>query len=185
MILTKENIASVDIDSLFNQKIKPNKINELLLIVPTNRKARNLKKEIISNIPLRATSGLNIETIGTISTKLLQQIKPFKALSEAAATVFIKQSAEEIEMRYLSLYKEEIPFGTLDRIKNVISEYKRHGITPDILRKEAEKLDASEKLKALDIADIFEKFREKCFDYMKEKRVASGLPSNYPLRYNG
>jgi ATP-dependent helicase/nuclease subunit B len=163
VILTKENITKIDINSLVNQKIEANKVCELLHIVPTNRKARNLKKETISKISNHATSGLNIETLGTISTKLLQQIKPFKALSEAAATVFIKQSAEEIEMRYLSLYKEEIPFGTLDRIKNVISEYKRHGITPDILRKEAEKLDASEKLKALDIAEIFEKFREKCF----------------------
>ncbi|MCX6170378.1 MAG: exodeoxyribonuclease V subunit gamma [Ignavibacteriales bacterium] len=163
MILTKENIASVDVDSFINQKIESNKIDELLLIVPTNRKARNLKKEIISKIPLRAASGLNIETLGTLSTKILQQIKPFKQLSEAAATVFIKQSAQEIEMRYLSLYKDEIPFGTLDRIKNVISEYKKHGITPDLLRNEAANLKSSEKLKALDIADIYEIFIKKCF----------------------
>ena len=163
MILTKENIASVDVDSFIEQKIESNKIDELLLIVPTNRKARNIKKEFISKIPLRAASGLNVETLGTLSTKLLQQVKPFKSLSEAAATVFIKQSAEEIKMRYLSLYKDEIPFGTLDRIKSVISEYKRHGITPDILREEAETLNTSEKLKALDIADIYEIFVKKCF----------------------
>ncbi len=163
MILTKENIASVDVDSFIARKIESNEIHELLLIVPTNRKARNIKKEIISKIPLRAASGLNVETLGTISTKLLQLAKPFKKLSEAAATVFIKQSAEEIQMRYLSLYKDEIPFGTLDRIKSVISEYKRHSITPDILRKEAETLDSSEKLKALDIADIYEIFIKKCF----------------------
>lgn len=163
MILTKENIARIDVNSLVERKIESNKIGELLLVVPTNRRARNLKKETISKISLRAASGLNIETLGTISTKILQQLKPFRTLSEAAATVFVKQSAEEIDVRYLSLYKEEIPFGTLDRIKNVISEYKRHGINPETLRKEAEKLDASEKLKALDIADIYEKFREKCF----------------------
>lgn len=28
------------------------------------------------------------------------------------------------------------------------------------------------------------KFRKKCFSYMKEKRAASPLPDNYPLRYN-
>ena len=162
MILTKENIASVEIDSLVDQKIKTDKLNELILIVPTNRKARSLKKEIISKVHLRATSGLNVETIGTISAKLLQEIYPFKQLSEAAATVFIKQSAEEIKLQYLSLYKEEIPFGTLDRIKSVISEYKRQGILPEVLRKEAEKLETSEKLKALDIAAIYERFKEKC-----------------------
>jgi len=162
MILTKENIASVNIEQLINKKIETNQLRGLLLIVPTNRKARNLKKEIISKIPLRATSGLNIETIGTISTKLLQRTKPFKQLSEAAATVFIKQSADEIALKYFSVYKSEIPFGTLDRIKNVISEYKRNGITPGVLRNEAEKLEGSEKLKALDIADIFEKYQNRC-----------------------
>ena len=81
MILTKENITKIDINSLVNQKIEANKVCELLHIVPTNRKARNLKKETISKISNHATSGLNIETLGTISTKLLQQIKPFKALS--------------------------------------------------------------------------------------------------------
>ncbi len=163
MILTKENIGNVNVDLLISEKIDASKLSELLLIVPTNRKARNLRKEFISRIPNRATSGLNIETLGTISTKLLSVSHPFKQLSEAAATVFIRQSAAEIELKYFSLYKNEIPFGALDRIKNVISEYKRQGITPSLLRSEAGKLEQSEKQKALDIADIYENYRNKCF----------------------
>ena len=162
MILTRENIASVDIDFLINQKIGLGEADEFLLIVPTNRKVRNLKKEIISQLPNKAASGLNIETLGTLSTKLLSEWKSFKQLSEAASTVFIKQSASEIKLRYLSLYKEEIPFGTLDRIRSVISEYKRSGITPNVLRREADGLEKSEKLKALDIADIYEIYQKKC-----------------------
>lgn len=162
MILTRENIASVDIDFLINQKIELGAADEFLLIVPTNRKVRNLKKEIISQLPNKAASGLNIETLGTLSTKLLSEWKSFKQLSEAASTVFIKQSASEIKLRYLSLYKEEIPFGTLDRIRSVISEYKRSGITPNVLRKEADGLEKSEKLKAMDIADIYEIYQKKC-----------------------
>ncbi len=171
MILTKENIKSLNIDELVEDNISSGKINELLLIVPTNRKARNLKKEIISKMPGTATAGINIETIGTLTTKLLKLSKPFINLSEAASVVFIKQSAAEIKLRYFSVYsgqsikgKVEIPFGTLDKIKNVISEYKRHGINPAALREEAEKLDKSEKLKALDIADIYEKYLSKCYD---------------------
>ncbi|MCL4547602.1 MAG: exodeoxyribonuclease V subunit gamma [Bacteroidetes bacterium] len=162
MILTRENIASVDIDFLINQKIELGAADEFLLIVPTNRKVRNLKKEIISQLPNKAASGLNIETLGTLSTKLLSEWKSFKQLSEAASTVFIKQSASEINLRYLSLYKEEIPFGTLDRIRSVISEYKRSGITPNVLRREADGLEKSEKLKAIDIADIYEIYQKKC-----------------------
>ncbi|PKL83807.1 MAG: hypothetical protein CVV24_03145 [Ignavibacteriae bacterium HGW-Ignavibacteriae-3] len=164
MILTKEHIRSINFDELTDQKNKDNKLGELLIIVPTNRKVRHLKKEIISNNDLNAASDLNIETIGTISTKLLQYAEPFNSLSEAAATLFIKQSAQEIKLRYLSTYKEEIPFGTLDRIKSVISEYKRHGITPEKLKEEGEKLEGSERLKALDIAEIYEIYRNKCFN---------------------
>lgn len=162
MILTKENIRSVDIDALINEKISSGRIEELLLIVPTNRKARNLKKEIISLMPGNSAASINIETVGTISSKLLKENKQFINLSEAASVVFIKQSAAEINPRYFSIYKTEIPFGTLDRIKNVISEYKRHGISPETLRKEAEKLEKSERLKALDIADIYENYSLKC-----------------------
>lgn len=162
MILTKEHIDKIDLNALIEDKINNNLIDELLLIVPTNRKARNLKKEIISSIPSGFASELHIETLGTISTKLLNYIYPFKQLSEAASIIFIRQSFLEIKPRYFSLYKSELPFGTLDRIKNVISEYKRHGITPHALREEANKLKGTEKLKALDIADIYEKFLIKC-----------------------
>lgn len=163
MILTKENITAVNIKEQINGKVKAGRLNELLVIVPTNRKARNLKKELISQVPLKASYRINIETLTTISTKLLQQLKPFKLLSEAAATVFIKQCSNEIDLKYFSLYKNEIPFGTLDRIKSVISEYKRQGITTAILRRETELLDGSEKFKALDIAGIYEKFLSKCY----------------------
>ncbi len=162
MILSRENVTSVDVDFLINQKIELGTANELLLIVPTNRKVRNLKKEIISAMPNRAAFALNIETLGTLSTKLLDELKTFRQLSEAASTVFIKQSVSEIKPRYFSLYKNEIPFGTLDRIRSVISEYNRSGITPDVLRKEAAGLEAFEKLKALDIADIYEVYQKKC-----------------------
>jgi ATP-dependent helicase/nuclease subunit B len=161
MILTKENIVSVDIDSMVNDKIKSGNVNRLLLLVPTNRKARNIKKEIISGSPGQAASGINIETLGTIAAKILNETKPFRQLSEAAASVFIKKCAAETKLKYFSLYKDEIPFGTLDRIKNVISEYKRQGISPAGLRFETEKLEGSEKNKAADISDIYEKYLNK------------------------
>ncbi|MEG8946334.1 PD-(D/E)XK nuclease family protein [Rosettibacter firmus] len=163
MILTKLNIEKVDIDYLINEKITDNTVSELLLIVPTNRKVRNLKKDIISLMPSRSAVELNIETLGTFSSKILNHIKPFRQLSEAASIVFIKQCFTEIKPKYFSIYKNEVPFGTLDRIKNVITEYKRHGITPSHLREEAEKLNKSEKFKTLDIADIYEKYINKCY----------------------
>lgn len=162
MILSKLRIDKVDLDLLVNSKIESNRIHQLLLIVPTNRKSRTLKKELISMMPNKSAQGIHVETLGTLSSKLLSVVKPFRQLSEAAATVFIKQSVSEKKLEYFSLYKKEIPSGTLDRIKNIISEYKRHGITPEALKKEAEKLDKSEKLKAYDIANIYETYLTKC-----------------------
>jgi len=162
MILTKENINSIDVDFIVNGKIKSGKAEELLIIVPTNRKLRHLKKELISLIPGGTTSTINIETIGTLAQKILEQNSNFILLSEAAESVFIRQSAVETELQYFTNYKNEIPRGTLDKIKNVISEYKKHGITSDLLKIEAEKLNLSEKLKAVDIANIYELYNKKC-----------------------
>lgn len=162
MILTKLNIASVNLERKVNQLIESELLNQVLFIVPTNRKLRSFKKKLIDQSPHRVVNKLNIETLTTISEKLLSEVERFIPLSEAASTILIKQSAESVKLNYLVNYKDEIPFGTLERIKNVISEYKRHGIYPDRLREEAEKLELSEKIKALDIASIYELYLQKC-----------------------
>jgi ATP-dependent helicase/nuclease subunit B len=162
MILSKEKIEQLDIDLLVDGLIKSCRTKELLIVVPTNRKLRNLKKEIISNSPGQCTSTINIETISTLTSKLLETKINFIPLSEAAASVLIKQCAEEIEFKYLINYKDKIPFGTLDRIKNVISEYKKHGITPEELEREAAELQKSDRLKAGDIAEIYKRFLKLC-----------------------
>lgn len=164
MILTKSDIKEFDIDSEILRNIKANCLNKLLIIVPTNRKIRDLKKQIITLAPGSATGKINLETLGTYSTRLLFNDSEIKGtiLSDAAATVLLKQSFQEIKAKYFSNYKDEIPPGTLERIKNVISEYKKNGITAADLRRESESLSGSEKLKAGDIADIYEKYQNNC-----------------------
>ncbi|MDP3583392.1 MAG: UvrD-helicase domain-containing protein, partial [Ignavibacteria bacterium] len=164
MILTKEKIKAIDIDEIVNGKISSGAVDEILFIVPTNRKARTLKKEIISLMPNFAAHQIKIETLSTITSKLLGGLKPFHPISEAASSVFIRQISAKTKFRYLSLYREDIPAGTLDKIRNVIIEYKRHRISPETLAAEAEKLTGSEKNKALDIADIYKAYQEKCLN---------------------
>lgn len=164
MILAKHFRNSIDIDLEVNQKIQAGKLNELLLIVPTNRKSRNLKKELISLSPRKSTGKINLETIGTYSTKLLFGLTNSysKVLSEAAVSIILKQSFQESKLKYFTTYKNEVPRGTLDRVRSVISEYKRHGVSPDTLRQESESLNGSERLKALDIAEIYVNYQKKC-----------------------
>ncbi len=162
MILTKEKIKSINTDKLLDAKIKAGKFNSFLLVVPTNRKLRTLKKRIISEAPNQTVTKINLETFGTLSKKLLQNYKPFHELSDEAATLFIEKSVKSVPLIYLNNYAGNIPSGTLTKIKNVISKYKEEGITPEILLKEAEELSRSEKSKAIDIATIYKDYQQNC-----------------------
>lgn len=162
MILTKEKIKSVNLSGLINQMVDENRVDEILFLVPTNRWIRNLKRVLIEKSPNQAVSQIRIETLTTITAKLFGEIKPFRLLSDASATVFIKQIASSKNFKSLSAYRDEIPFGTLDKIRNVIAEYKKHGISPADLLRESQKLQSPELEKALDIAEVYEEYQRKC-----------------------
>ncbi|MBT8380296.1 MAG: exodeoxyribonuclease V subunit gamma [Ignavibacteria bacterium] len=162
MILTKQNIAKIDIDSVINNRIVNNKLNEILFIVPTRRKLRYLTRELISIAPNNSAAGLKIETIGSYAKKLNSVFyEDENIISEESAVLILNQCFKETELKYFSQYRREIPFGTLERIKNVISEYKRHGISPDHLVEESKRLTGADVTKALDIANIYERFQAK------------------------
>jgi len=163
MILTKCDCGTVSFDDKINEKLLGGRINELLLVVPTNRKSRHIKKGLISSSPGKTSGALNIDTVGTFATKMVfSNSFTNKLLSDSAAKVLLKQAFKECKLRYFSQYHSDIPDGTLDRVKNVISEYKRHGISPDMLLYEAEKLVTSEKLKAEDIAIVYKAYNRLC-----------------------
>lgn len=162
MILSKAKVDSVNLDSIIGDSLAKGEFGKILLVVPTNRKARITKKRIISSAPGKVITKINIETLGTLSTNLLSAIKPFNSLSEAASVVFIKQSAAKKELKYFAAYRHGLPFGTLDRIKNVINKYKENGISPDDLRREGEKLEGHERIKSEDIAGIYEEYLKRC-----------------------
>jgi ATP-dependent helicase/nuclease subunit B len=171
MILTKCDIKEVNLDLFVDSKIQSGKLSEILFIVPTNRKIRFLKRELISASPDKVAEGINLETIGTFAVKLLMGFEGRNRLiSDEAAIVLLKQSFQETKLKYFSNYRGEIPFGTLERVKNVISEYKRHTITPELLLKESEKLFGSEKIKAEDIYKIYGRYQHK-FEELGAKEI--------------
>jgi ATP-dependent helicase/nuclease subunit B len=163
MILTKSNSDKINIDDLILQKVHTGSLRELLLVVPTNRKVRYLKRDIISSATDHSISEINIETLATISTQLFNEARNFNAkiLSDATSVVLLNQSFSGVELQYFSDYKKEIPRGTLELVKNVISEYKRQGIGPEDIRREAKQLTGSERYKALDIANIYSSYLKK------------------------
>ena len=108
MIFTKNKAEELDIERLLSEKINSGKLNELLLIVPTNRKVRYLRKELISRSPGGICGQMNLDTIGTFSQHLFFGNKDFKEdiLSEAAAAVLLKQSFREVDLNYFSNYRK-------------------------------------------------------------------------------
>ena len=164
MILSKNKIKRIDPDNLINEFISQHKLGELLIIVPTNRKIRYLKREIVSLSPGRSVSKINLHTFETFTTQIFQSndFDTFKTLSEASSAVLLSKSFKRAKLKYFSNYKNEIPRGTLDRIKNVITQYKLNGISPDQIISESKKLEGSEKLKAIDIANVYKNYLEYC-----------------------
>jgi ATP-dependent helicase/nuclease subunit B len=162
MILTKTKIEFVDIDHISYDKVNSSRLNELLIVVPTNRKIRYLKRDIISNSPEKTISQLNLDTLATLSVKLFDAARDFYAafLSDAAAVVLLSQAFSAVNLEYFSNYKNEVPRGTLELLRNVISEYKQHGISPENLLNQSDSLSGSEKLKANDISRIYAEYQK-------------------------
>ncbi len=160
MILTRSEIEELDLDFLLQSRITSGKQNEILILVPTNRKLRRLKKEIIDSSPGGTVTDLNLETLTTLTEKLLRETESFHELTESAAMVFLEKISREIQFSYFAVYSDGIPYGTLLKLKEVISEYKRAGVTPDLLKNEAVKLEGAERNKALDIYEIYKRYLE-------------------------
>jgi len=96
MILTNKQTFSDAQLKLIEEKILQGKANEVLHLIPTNRKVRSLKKEIIDRTPAHAVSVLPIETIFTLAEKLFSVDKPLSLASEAASSVLLKKAFQKI-----------------------------------------------------------------------------------------
>ena len=164
MILSKNKIGRLDPENLINDFINQSKLGEILIIVPTNRKIRYLKRELVLQSPGKSVSKINLHTFETFTSQIFQtnDFDSFKTLSEASSAVLLSKSFKKTELKYFSNYKNEIPRGTLDRIKNVITQYKLNGISPEQIISEAKKLEGSEKLKATDIANVYKNYLVYC-----------------------
>lgn len=163
MILTNVKCDYADIDKIIYDKVNTRALHQLLIIVPTNRKVRYLKRDIISSAPDGTVSQMYLDTLATLSTKLFEEARDFEAkfLSEATAVILISQAFNEVELKYFNNYKNEVPRGTLELVRNVIAEYKKHGITPSDILIESRLLTGSEKLKAVDISNIYSVYESK------------------------
>lgn len=163
MIISKSNLLQIDIETRLIERIKNYKLQETLIVVPTNRKARNYKRQIVASCNSGVSTKIYLETLTTFTQKILEPSLNFHLMSDAAASVLIKQSIDDVVLKYFNIYKSKVPYGTLDRIKNVISKLKEHGISASEIKSEAIKsLSGSNIDKANDLANIYSVYKSKC-----------------------
>ncbi len=133
------------------------KTEEFLVIVPTNRKSRELKRKLT----LSAATGINTEGINSFVTRIAKAAGiRFILTNDTISSIFIRQVTDSLagELPYIKKHKTEVPPGTIRMFGNMISEYKRYGIYPaDIYEKlgSAGAISQYEKGKARDFAKIY------------------------------
>lgn len=162
MILSKDTIKKVNIDELIKAKLNNNRAGEILFIVPTNRKVRSMTNYLLSIQPETVNNRFNIETIESFSDKLLIGVLKYKTLNESTATVIIRQCIDNIKPRYFMEYRSGIPAGTIKRLYDTFTEYKRQGITLTDLSEKFQNQNTAEAAKSADISAVYKEFRRRC-----------------------
>lgn len=140
MILAREGQSKTSIDLWSKPLWETARPDEILFIVPTRRKMRSLKREIIATLRPGDFPNIEIETIETISTGLLKRHTSFRNLSDGVSYFLIEQGLKTLKLRTFSGFREFYPSGTLEKIRRIFYELKRNDISPADLSKEAESI---------------------------------------------
>jgi len=111
MILSKVKKTGIDLEKLIEDTIATGNFDRLLVVVPTNRKSLYWRKQIVKDSRNSACPKIFMETLSTLTNKLLSLSVTFNLISDAAASVLIKQSFTEESLEYFNVYSEKIPTG--------------------------------------------------------------------------
>lgn len=163
MILAKRNFIDISPSNLIKDKLYNSRTNEILIIVPTNRKVRYLTTKFIEESQFNAVANPKIHTLSTLSFLLFEELinNEYFILDDATAVIQLKKIFSEVDLQYFPKH-EEITQGILLEIKNVISDLKKKGITSSLLKSDLKSLSGSEKTKAEDLIKIYESFQSEC-----------------------
>jgi len=158
MILANKRTFTHYFIKKIDELIQKGEAEKILHLVPTNRKARALKKELIDKTPQGTVSVLPLETLFTLAEKLFEVESPLTMASEAASSVLLKKAFQTNNLIYFKNYAKIIPNGTLERLKRLFSEYKRHGITSDFLLHQLDEKETNDKQKFLELAEVYKNY---------------------------
>ncbi|MCX7612533.1 MAG: exodeoxyribonuclease V subunit gamma [Ignavibacterium sp.] len=163
MILTKKKYFKDDADQILIEKIKKRKFDEVLIIFPTNRKVRYYTKHLLEISECNSVANLKIHTLSTFSFAIFNELYRYNyfLLDDATAIIKLKKIIQKERLKYFR-FDEDSANGILFEIKNVISDFKKKGITADVLENDLDSLTGAEKDKVEDIIKIYRIYKSEC-----------------------
>ncbi len=162
MIVSNQQQLRVNPYQTEREYIEAGRASEILYIVPTNRRVRALRKSLLENSPNGVVADINVHTLSTFCTGLFfRDNSGDRMVTEAVSSVLLSQCFRELKPDYFAAYSDGVPRGTLDRIRNVINQYKRNGISPEALFGQQKELKGTEQKKAEAITEIYQLYKTK------------------------
>jgi len=158
----------IDIRKEIENRIKAGKFDSFIYIVPTRRKIRELRRELLEFSRNEVAPDLNLFTLELFARSLYYSAKlekPKYLISETIQSLVFQTAIEKVidELVYFKppgqIARKELPIGTINKIIDTIVGLKEDGIYPARLRDEIEKVEKDEdRMKLSDLVKIYEQY---------------------------
>ena len=166
VILKKDYPFRVEsIDAETGKRLRSGSAGSFISIVPTKRKLRALKRELLRSVPREISPSFFLFTLETFAAELHKiMCRPRRFVSGPAQAVLINQGLESVQdsLRYFRTRGRayRMPKGTFQKIVEILNTLNEHGVYPSALRMELESAKIDEVAKLQDILLIYEAYQQ-------------------------
>jgi ATP-dependent helicase/nuclease subunit B len=164
IISNSEIDPMVSFDSQLRDILQSGKPEEFILIAPTNRKIRQLKREFLDFVPNNISTSFNVFTLELLFKKIYSIVSTQKYLIDGELqSVFFEESIMSIAkhngLKFFRLRPDgKMPRGTFEKVSRMISEFKENFIFPEDLESDRGSIAEYEIEKVNDIINIYREY---------------------------
>lgn len=142
-------------------KIEKNTDNKLILLVP-EQFSFQAEKDLLDSIGERALYKAEVLSFKRMSNKILDQVggSAHKRMNDAGKNMLIYKVLDETSDKLKFFYKASKQQGFVDILSELITEFKKYNVTPNVINESLSKIEDLElKNKLEDISSIYEGFQ--------------------------
>lgn len=161
--LTRGQLAPIqDFESEICERLTDGRADSFILVVPTRRRIRQLQREFLEVVPLKAAAAFHLCTLDMLASKLYAVSgSPRRVVAGAIRSLLFERAIQKCDLGYFQPHvpsptgKLKLPRGTFRRLSEVVNGLKEDGVYPHVLRDEIERTEMSEKAKLTDLYNIY------------------------------